>query len=227
MRFGWSWGSTWPSWGAILADLEASYAFWGVLVGFLGMSRTVWGDPWAGKVRQDGRLVVLAPVLGVRGGTRQENGRLRICGYLDKCTRGCTGLIREDCTLFLTAWWPPTRGGRRISCYFSLVSIHGHLQARFFTVFSLWSLAFSDGWSKVLFGLWSLVRCPWFVGLKSLLSSLSPHAPCTLALTTRARADNKNTRCARTRACAEHAPANANTNKNANALARALARACT
>jgi hypothetical protein len=30
--------------------------------------------------------------MGGRGETRQENKRLRICGYADKCTKGCTGL---------------------------------------------------------------------------------------------------------------------------------------
>jgi hypothetical protein len=68
-------------------------------------------------VRQHGRPVVLAVVLGVQGvgGHRQENRRLRICGYADKCTKGCTGLMIEDYALSFAAWWPLESRGRRTS----------------------------------------------------------------------------------------------------------------
>jgi hypothetical protein len=132
-------GPTWPSGGTILVELEdvpcvlegpggqlghlgvpswpiwrTSHAFWGSgrflrdvshgLGGSCGPknkatralrgSGSGFGGPWG------------------MGETRQENIRLMICGIVDKCTRGCTGLIREDCNLSPTAWWPLTRRGR-------------------------------------------------------------------------------------------------------------------
>jgi hypothetical protein len=89
-RFGGSWGSTWPSWGAILADLKDLPRALGVPGQFFRDVTCGLGGPVGLKIK-----AIRAPRgfgdgfwgLGGKGETRQENRRLRIYGYVNKYTR--------------------------------------------------------------------------------------------------------------------------------------------
>jgi hypothetical protein len=84
------WGSTWPSWGAILADLKDLLRVLGGPGQFLRDVPRGLGGPVGRKSKATRAPRGFGKAfwgLGGRGEARQENRRLRIYGYVDKSTR--------------------------------------------------------------------------------------------------------------------------------------------